>query len=299
MSAEQKEPTAPTAGWRRLFGRAPATAGTAPGLEQDTESEAAGRKKTRSWRRLLANLLILAGLGLLLYPVGTWGYAWYEQRQLESQLEEEHPVLAGDARAFFTEMIPAQETQEQAPDDDAESKARAREAAEKTAFKAAAEAFAAENKGRSGPIGKILIPEIGVDSVLIHGTGRNDLREGPGHWPETPMPGLGGNFVISGHRTTYGAPFMRLDKLQPGDEIDVLLPYVAARYRVVRSMIVKPDEVQVVSQRGLEEISLATCHPIYSARERLVVQADLISFKLLGEAAEAAETAAREAGASP
>jgi sortase A len=192
-------------------------------------------------------------------------------------------------------MIPAESTTAEDASRQANEEAERKQAAEKAAFRAAAEAFAAENNGEGVPIGKMLIPEIGLESVLIHGTGRNDLREGPGHWPETPMPGMEGNFVISGHRTTYGAPFLRLDKLEPGDQIDVLLPYVAARYRVTRSLIVNPDEVDVVAQRGLEEISLATCHPIYSARQRLVIQAELISFKLLGDAAQAAAAATQAA----
>jgi len=87
--------------------------------------------------------------------------------------------------------------------------------------------------------------------------------------------------VVSGHRTTYGAPFFRLDNLEAGDEIQLVLPYVAAVYRVWRSIVVLPYETQVVAQRGVEEISLATCHPIYSAAQRLVVQAQLVEYQLL------------------
>ena len=248
------------------------------------------------WRRILSNVLILAGLALLLYPVGTWGYAWWQQRELARQLVATHPALTIPSRAYFNEdMLPLKEDpfqvkteQDAALKAAAEAKraaAKAKRDAELASLVEAARAFtasfAADAASGVVPIGRVIIPKIGVDVVLVQGTGRGDLREGPGHWPETPLPGLGGNFVVSGHRTTYGAPFFKLDKLAAGDEIDVLLPYVAATYRVTRTVIVRPDQTDVVAQRGVEELSLATCHPIYSARQRLVVQAEMVSFKLL------------------
>ena len=85
---------------------------------------------------------------------------------------------------------------------------------------------------------------------MLEGTDTRDLREGPGHWPETPLPGQGGNFVVSGHRTTYGAPFRKFDKVKEGDLVDLVLPYAVARYRVSRVVIVKPNEMEVVAQLG-------------------------------------------------
>ena len=103
--------------------------------------------------------------------------------------------------------------------------------------------FAATVAGKGGtPLGRIVIPKIKVDVVVIEGVGKSDLREGPGHWPETPFPGQGGNFVVSGHRTTYGAPFFKLDRLKAGDEIDLLMPYVSARYEVTEVLIVAPNQ---------------------------------------------------------
>ena len=116
---------------------------------------------------------------------------------------------------------------------------------------------------------------------MVEGTGKGDLREGPGHWPETPFPGQGGNFVVSGHRTTYGAPFLKLNKVKVGDEIDLVLPYGVARYAVTRIVIVLPTQVDTVAQLGKEQVSLAACHPIYSASHRIVVQGDLTAFQLI------------------
>jgi sortase A len=68
---------------------------------------------------------------------------------------------------------------------------------------------------------RIQIPAIGVDKIVVEGISLQDLKKGPGHYPETPLPGQEGNAAIAGHRTTYGAPFHRLDELEPGDEITV------------------------------------------------------------------------------
>lgn len=238
------------------------------------------------WRRILSHVLILAGVALLLYPAGTWGYAWWQQRDLARKLVATHPALTLPSRTYFNEdMFQLKAEQDALRKVAAEAKRKAELASLVEAARSFTASLAADAASGAVPIGRVIIPKIGVDAVLVQGTGRGDLREGPGHWPETPLPGLGGNFVVSGHRTTYGAPFFKLNKLAAGDEIDVLLPYVAARYRVTRSLIVRPDQTDVVAQRGVEELSLATCHPIYSARQRLVVQAEMVSFKLLREAA--------------
>jgi LPXTG-site transpeptidase (sortase) family protein len=234
----------------------------------------------------LSDVLILAGVAVLLYPVGTFGYAWWQQRDLARKLVVAHPALTLPSPTYFNEdMFQLAAEQGVLRKAAAEAKRNAELASLSGAARAFTASLAADAASGVVPIGRVIIPKIGVDEVLVQGTGRGDLREGPGHWPETPLPGLAGNFVVSGHRTTYGAPFFKLDKLAVGDEIDVLLPYVAARYRVTRSLIVLPDQTDVVAQRGVEELSLATCHPIYSASHRLVVQAEMVSFKLLGTAA--------------
>lgn len=259
------------------------------------------RKRRRSWKRWLANLLILAGVLLLAYPLGTWGYAWFEQRGLRQDLETRNPQIAAAATDLSSrDFVPvsvrsrnaaeassdaAQETAEARAEAEAAAAAAAAEAerqAQLDAFARAADAFQAQVGGATGePIGKIIIPSIGMDVVMVEGTGTGDLREGPGHWPETPWPGQGGNFVVSGHRTTYGAPFLRLNRVEPGDEITLVLPYVVARYTVTRVIIVLPTDVHEVAQLGWEQVSLAACHPLYSADKRIVVQGDLTGFKLL------------------
>lgn len=130
--------------------------------------------------------------------------------------------------------------------------------------------------GEGDPLGRIEIPAIGVDWVFVHGTSREDLKKGPGHFPATPMPGQIGNAAIAGHRTTYGAPFHRLDELRPGDVI--VTETLAGRYEysVRELLVVRPTDVHVVANTPDPQLTLTTCNPKYSARERLIVQADLV-----------------------
>jgi sortase A len=250
------------------------------------------RGRRRRWQWWLSNLLIVAGLLVLAYPVGTWAYTRWQQHALRGQLAQTSPgVMAAPAASLpfssLVDLTSATAAMRQAED----SAAKAQRAAELRQLDQAATAFGVTVAGKGGaPLGRIVIPAIKVDVVAIEGVGKSDLREGPGHWPETPLPGQGGNFVVSGHRTTYGAPFFKLDRLKAGDEIDLLLPYVSARYAVTQVVIVAPSQTDVVAQRGVEELSLATCNPIYSASQRLVVKAKMVGFKLIGTSGTAAGT---------
>ena len=139
------------------------------------------------------------------------------------------------------------------------------------------------------------IPKIGVEVAVVHGVGVADLRKGPGHYPQTPLPGENGNAAIAGHRTTYGAPFNRLDELSAGDEILVTTLIASYEYRVAATRIVRPDQVEVLDPTPTPILTLTTCNPKYSARERLVVVADLSP----GQAASPAPPAATAAPPLP
>ena len=93
---------------------------------------------------------------------------------------------------------------------------------------------------------RMVIPKIGVDKIVVEGVSRKDLQKGPGHYPETPLPGQSGNAAIAGHRTTYGAPFHRVDELVPGDEILVTTVQGSFTYEVIGTEIVTPYDVEVV-----------------------------------------------------
>jgi sortase A len=119
--------------------------------------------------------------------------------------------------------------------------------------------------------------------VVVEGTSVEDLKSGPGRIVETGQPGELGNMVISGHRTTYGAPFADIDQLQPGDAVVVETRDTWFTYRVTGSEIVSPSSVEVAlpvpGQPGVEPtqslLTFTTCHPKYSARQRLIVYSEL------------------------
>jgi sortase A len=136
-----------------------------------------------------------------------------------------------------------------------------------------------------GPVAILQIPRIGIETVVVNGVTREDLRKGPGHYPDTPLPGQAGNAAIAGHRTTYGAPFGDLDQLTPGDVIIVRTLQGTFRYRMTEQLIVAPSEVSVLDPVREDPsdpdspldatLTLTTCNPKYSASQRLVIKAQL------------------------
>jgi sortase A len=125
-------------------------------------------------------------------------------------------------------------------------------------------------------IGRITIPSIGVSEFVVEGTDTANLRKGPGHYPSTPLPGERGTSAIAGHRTTYGAPFRRLDDLRRGQPIAVDLPYGRFVYRVERIRIVDDQDLSVLRRVGYDRLVLTACHPLYSAAERVVAFARFV-----------------------
>lgn len=126
------------------------------------------------------------------------------------------------------------------------------------------------------PVAILEIPRIGLDSVVVQGTGPRQLRLGPGHYIGTPFPGQAGNAALAGHRTTYGAPFADLGELRPGDDVWATTIQGRFRYVVVRSFVLTPADVAVIGPSSTPELTLTTCTPPYSAAERLVVRARLV-----------------------
>ena len=132
------------------------------------------------------------------------------------------------------------------------------------------------------PLAVLEIPKIQLDDkVVVEGVGRDELRKGPGHVPSTVLPGQEGTFGVSGHRTTYGAPFYRLNELTKGDTITVVTREAVYTYSVTRTQIVRPTDTQVLDNvagpngKPKATITLTTCHPRYSARQRFIVFGDL------------------------
>ncbi len=141
------------------------------------------------------------------------------------------------------------------------------------------QAYKAGELASGDPITKISIPAAGLKpTVVVEGTGATALRAGAGHYPNTPLPGEEGNVAIAGHRTTYGKPFANLDHLKLGDEILLETPLGKYTYKVSRDpFIVTPTDFSVIAQTPGKTLTLTTCHPKGSAKQRLVVKADLVS----------------------
>jgi len=124
-------------------------------------------------------------------------------------------------------------------------------------------------------IGRLALPSLGRKYFLVEGTQTEDLRKGPGHYENTPLPGERGTVAIAGHRTTYGAPFRTIDQLDRGDEITVEMPYGTFTYAVEKTRIVEPTELSVLRKARYDRLILSACHPLYSAAQRIVVFARL------------------------
>jgi sortase A len=219
----------------------------------------------------LGRLLILVGVLVLLFVAyQLWGTGLQEARA-QDRLQKQFDELISADPSTTTQGDPSTTT---LPDEG----------------EAADPANAAPVEVEKGDaVARLEIPRIGVDKLVVQGTGVPDLRKGPGHYANTPMPGAAGNAAIAGHRTTYGAPFGDIDELAPGDDIFVTTVAGRFHYRVMgadRSVpggdptsghfIVKPTDVFVLDDFGDHRLTLTACHPKYSARERLIVAAELV-----------------------
>jgi sortase A len=219
-------------------------------------------RRPRRVLRALSSVLIVAGLLLLADAATT--LLWQE------------PVSAVYTRLQQGQLADRLVELEQAPLAPVER--RALEQIEEPRQRLAFRARALERRIEDGdPIGRLSLPEIGVSEVVVHGTGTGDLRKGPGHYPDTPLPGERGTVAIAGHRTTYGAPFRRLDQLERGDPIVLAMPYGRFSYRVERTQIVEPGALWVTDRVGHDRLVLTACHPLYSAAQRIVAFARLES----------------------
>ena len=196
-----------------------------------------GGLRTRRWARLV---LTTASVGLLVGAVATIGYPFYTnllQDRYQSRLERQ--IDSPEIR----------------------------------------QAYLDRNVAIGDSLTRIVIPSIEVDVVVVEGTTASALRAGAGHYPDTPLPCEIGNVAIAGHRTTYGRPFHNVDQLGVGDEVVLETPIGTCTYEVSQEpFAVPPTALEVVANTPDEAtLTLTTCHPKGSARQRLIVKATLVS----------------------
>ena len=215
--------------------------------------------------RRLGDILLIAGGLILAYPFWSAGYAQVQQGRLDAAYQDSSSrfaVVTAHAGGADPHTVPDSEI-----------------------VRRLAVAYG-RGLERGDAIGRLKIPRISLDRLIQQGVGgptsidpdadRALLRSGPVHYAVTPLPGAGEPFAVAGHRTTYGAPFARLDELKPGDKILVDTPYARFRYSVVKKTVVRPTDVSVLLDRGYALV-LTTCTPPYSASHRLVVWGSLES----------------------
>ena len=140
---------------------------------------------------------------------------------------------------------------------------------------------------------RIKIPALGVDSVVVEGTTETALRAGAGHYATTALPCENGNMAIAGHRTTFGKPFANIDQLKEGDIVTLETPIGRCDYEVEKApppfrspasfaaaWVVAPNDLRVINQDPAKaELTLTTCHPKGSAKERLIIRARKVAGK--------------------
>ena len=206
--------------------------------------------------RVLGKLLISVGMGVLLFVGWTlWGTGLYFNGQ-QNDLREEFNAQP--------DAIPVSRGPEGPP-----------------------KGF---TPGPGKAVFNLVVPAIDLDQIVVEGVGVEELKKGPGHYPECrpgfvkPLctefeeiwPGEKGRVIVSGHRTTYGAPFWDLDKLRKGDEIITKTKWGTFNYRVTEKSVVPPDSLAIAVPSNNAELVLTTCNPKFSASTRLVVFAKLI-----------------------
>jgi sortase A len=140
---------------------------------------------------------------------------------------------------------------------------------------------------RGDAVGRLRVPQLGLDAIVVEGTDSATLTKGPGRFTKSYVPGEGELIYIAGHRTTYGAPFAHIDRLRVGDEVRLEVPYGTFVYRVSSHVIVPANALDRLRSSGREEIALQACHPRFFASERYIVYARPVSVKPRGSTAYA------------
>jgi sortase A len=138
---------------------------------------------------------------------------------------------------------------------------------------------------RGQAIGRIRVPRLHLNMILVNGTDHDSLKKGPGRDLRTYMPGEGQLIYIAGHRTTYLAPFAHINALRRGDPITLEVPYGTFRYRVFRKKIVVSDDLAVLRSHGRDVVALQACHPRFFATHRYIVWGRLIRIAPRGASA--------------
>jgi sortase A len=210
--------------------------------------------------------LVAVGVLALAWVVVVWQwqdpftalYTTWQQHRLEAQLNREFHAYEPRPRAGRVSL-------------DATAEAR-------RIRSAAAQLRRSASTGQA--IGRIVIPRLGLNMIVVNGTDDASLRRGPGRDLRTYMPGQDRLVYIAGHRTTYLAPFSHIDAIRPGDAITLEMPYATFVYKAVRHVIVSADDLAVLKSPRHELLALQACNPRFFATQRYIVYARLVTTNL-------------------
>src|SRR6184192_3954730 len=208
--------------------------------------------------RILGTVLIVAGTLTLVWALVVWRwqdpftalYTKWRQHQLASQYQRR-------VRAFHAPITTVSLA--------AEQRSIAREARRYRLGSTRGEA-----------IGRIRVPRMGVNMILVNGTDHDTLKKGPGRDLRTFMPGENRLVYIAGHRTTYLAPFSHIDALRKGDTVTIEVPYARFVYSVTGHRVVPADDLSVLRSPRHELLELQACHPRFFASHRYIAYARLV-----------------------
>ena len=126
---------------------------------------------------------------------------------------------------------------------------------------------------RGDAVARLRIPRLGLTTIVVNGTDHDSLERGPGRYLGSAMPGEGELVYVAGHRTTYGAPFSRIDRLRKGDRVFLELPYGTFEYAITGHRIVAASQTSVLESKGFEQLALQACHPRFFATQRYIAYA--------------------------
>jgi len=226
--------------------------------------------------RLLGSLMMVAGLCSLLWAVVVWRwqdpftllYTKYEQHELAARYEKRLATY----RPPVVRRQPVKQTGSVKP----AATPKPKPAPQRSVI--ALDALRYRQTIRTGdPLGRIKVPRLGLDALLVTGTDHDSLTKGPGWDQRTYLPGQGQLIYIAGHRTTYSAPFAHIEALRPGDVITIEVPYATFTYEVRWHRIVPSDDLSVLRSHGHELLILQACHPRFFATHRYLAYAVPIS----------------------
>jgi len=216
--------------------------------------------------RITGTVMIVAGACSIAWALVVW--QWQDPFTAVYTRYQQHKLASNFAHSFAAYRPP--DAVRRAAGD-----ARRSVSGERAQVKIAAEAYRrALQEGE--PVGRLVVPRLGLKSIVVNGTSHDDLTRGPGRDLHTYMPGEGELVYVAGHRTTYLAPFAHIDSLRPGDKITFELPYATFDYVVTGHSIVTADDLDVLRTHHKEVLALQACHPRFFATHRYIAWAKLV-----------------------